>query len=141
MISFGANISLPIFSRGKQRQMARSMDAMNRSTLAGAKQLRRDIRANLASLHSRALRLNQSLALYQDRILPATREAYRSTLAGYTTNRTPFASVLNSAVAVYRDQSTINDLNNELARTLAEVERYTSDPSAWDTTGDSHSDQ
>jgi outer membrane protein TolC len=132
MVSFQANISLPIFAGRKQGQMARSMGAMQKSALAEMQQLKRNIQADLLALYERAQRLEQSLSLYRDRILPASEDAYRSALAGYTSNRTSFISLLTYAVALYRDRITTNELANELARTVADAERYTTDPQVWE---------
>lgn len=132
MVSLRANISLPIFSGGQQRSMARSMEAMSQSTTAEAAQLRRDIEAAIVSLHQRAQRLSQSLNLYQNRIIPAAEDAYRSALAGYTANRTPLTTLLNYEVNIYRDRITVTQLAMDLTRTLAEIERYTTNATQWD---------
>jgi len=134
MVSFQANISLPIFGRGKQRQMARSMLAMQQSTEAEANQLRRDVQAELVTLYERARRLSQTLVSYRNQIIPATEDAFRSALAGYTTNRTTFASLSSFSLALYRDRITANQVAYELARTLTEVDRYTQGTTQWKTT-------
>jgi outer membrane protein TolC len=131
MVGFQATLSLPIFAGRQQGQMARSMRAMQRGTEAEAEQLRREIRADLVTLHDRAQRLSKSLKLYRDEIVPAAEDAYRSGLAGYANNRTSFIALLTYAGAIYRDRITANQLANELDRTLAEAERYTVDPAVW----------
>lgn len=136
MLSFQANISLPIFRRGKQHQMARSMDAMRRGTEAEANQLRQDVQADLITLYLRAQRLSQSLDSYRNRIIPATEDAFRSALAGYTANRTPFASVSSYSLSLYRDRITANQLADELSRTMTEVDRYTKGTIGWETISD-----
>lgn len=131
MVGFQVALSLPFFARREQAQMARSMRAMQRSVEAEAEQLRRDIQADLITLHGTARRLSTSLRLYRERIVPAAEDTYRSALAGYANNRTSFIALLNYAGAVYRDRITANQIANELGRTLAEVESYTADPTAW----------
>jgi cobalt-zinc-cadmium efflux system outer membrane protein len=128
MVSFQANLSLPIFSRRAQTNMARSMEAMQKSRVAEANQLWRDAQADLQSLYARAVRLQKSLELYRERVVPASEDAYRSGLAGYTSNRLPFTSLLDYAITVNRDKITANDIAGELGRTLAEVYRYTATP-------------
>jgi outer membrane protein TolC len=132
MVNFGANLSLPIFSGRQQRTMARSMDAMQKSALAEADQLSRDIEAELLNLFSRAQRLQRSVEMYTDRIIPASEDAYQSAQAGYVNNRTSFVTLMTYALAVNRDRITANDLANELGRTLVEVTRYTTDAGEWD---------
>jgi len=131
MIGFQATLSLPVFAGRQQGQMARSMRAMQRGADAEAEQMRREIRANLITLHDRAQRLSKSLKLYSEQIVPAAEDTYRSGLAGYANNRTSFIALLTYAGAIYRDRITANQLANELARTLAEAESYTVDPAVW----------
>jgi cobalt-zinc-cadmium efflux system outer membrane protein len=132
MLSFQASISLPIFSRGKQHQMARSMDAMRRGMEAEANQLRRDVQADLITLYLRAQQLSQSLDSYRNRIIPATEDAFRSALAGYTANRTSFASLSSYSLSLYRDRIMADQLADELARTLIEADRYTKGTAGWE---------
>ncbi len=132
MVNFGANLSLPIFSGRQQRTMARSMDAMQKSTEAEANQLSRDIEAELLNLYSRAQRLQKSVEMYTDRIIPASEDAYQSAQAGYVNNRTSFVTLMTYALAINRDRITANDLANELGRTLVEVTRYITDAGTWE---------
>ena len=132
MVGIQATLSLPIFAGRQQKQMARSMQAMQKSADAESFQLLREVQANMLALHDRAQRLSNSLSLYRGKIIPAAEDAYRSALAGYTSNRTTFIALLNYSVAIYRDRITANQLADDLARTLAEVEQYTTDPKVWD---------
>lgn len=132
MLSFGLSLSLPIFSGRQQGQMARSMEAMQRSTEAEAEQLWRDVQAELATLYQRARQLTQSLTMYRERIIPTTEDAFHSALAAYAGSTTDFATVLMYAQAVYRDRVSANELAGELARTVAEAERYITDPGTWE---------
>lgn len=140
MLSFQTNIALPIFGWGKQRQMARSMEAMQRSAEADASQLRRDVHADLVTLYQRAQRLSQSLYSYRNQIIPATEDAFRSALAGYTANRTSFASLSSYSLSLYRDRITANRLADDLAQTLIEVERYTKGSSGWELATNAHNE-
>jgi hypothetical protein len=63
--------------------------------------------------------------------VPATEDAFQSGLAGYANDRTSFIALLTYAGAIYRDRITANQIANELDRTLAEVESYTTDPAVW----------
>lgn len=130
MLSLQATFSLPIFSGRQQGQMALSMQSMQKSVDAEAMQLWRETEANLRTLHRRVRRLTESLDLYRDRIIPAAQEAYASALAGYNSSRTSFVSLLTYAVSIYRDRITANQIANELARAMAEAERYTTDVDA-----------
>jgi len=124
MVSFQVNLSLPIFSGRQQGNMARSMEAMGKSNDAEYKQMLRDVQAKIRTLHSRGQRLYQSLVLYRDRIIPADQDAYRSAFSSFVANRIPFSSLQMYALNIYRDRLMTNQIEFELARSLAEAEKY-----------------
>ncbi|OGC96075.1 MAG: hypothetical protein A2W25_08560 [candidate division Zixibacteria bacterium RBG_16_53_22] len=128
MVSFQVNLSLPIFSGRQQGNMARSMEAMRLSAESEYDQMLREVKSDLATLYSRAQRLAQSLTLYRDRIVPADQDAYRSAFASFATNRIPFSSLQMYALNIYRDKLMANQIAYELARTLAEAEKYLINP-------------
>jgi cobalt-zinc-cadmium efflux system outer membrane protein len=128
MISFGATLSLPIFSGHQNSRMAEAMSAMRQSVDAEALQLGREVEARLRLLHMMALHLQQSVALYSDRIIPASQDAFQGALASYAANRIPFTSLLAYATAIYGDRIKMNQFSADLERVLAEIESYTRDP-------------
>lgn len=128
MVSFQANISLPILAGRQQKQMAVSMDAMRKSTDAEAIQMWREIEARLRILHMTALNLAQTIDIYQNRIIPAAQDAFESALAGYSVNKVPYTNLLMFASGIFSDRLALNELSDQLARTLAEIESYTVDP-------------
>ncbi len=131
MISFQANISLPIFAGRQQRKMALSMDAMRRGVDAEAVQKWREIEARLRLLYTSALHLKETISLYRDRIIPAAQDAYQSALAGYSVNKVPYTNLLMFATSIYRDRLMLNQFSDELARTMAEIDSYTVDPRSF----------
>jgi cobalt-zinc-cadmium efflux system outer membrane protein len=128
MVGFSATISLPIFSRQAQRAMAQSMDLMKQSVDADAVQLAREIETAVRTLYLDALHLAENLRMYRERIIPADEDAYRNAFSGYTNNRTTLATLLSYALTWFRDRLTANQIEYEYARNLAEIERYTTDP-------------
>lgn len=130
MLNFGIVLSLPVFEGRLNSQGARSMEAMKMSSLAEASQLRREVAARITALHERARRLSASLALYRDRILPSSEDAFRTALNGYASDRTDFISLLTYATDVYRDRITINELSSAFSGTMIEVERLTTNTEA-----------
>jgi outer membrane protein, heavy metal efflux system len=131
MISFQANISLPIFSGRSQGKMASSMEAMRLSATTEANQTWRDTRANLETLFSGKDRLTQSLKLYRERILPADEDAYHSAIAGYSSSRVPFVNLLSYAMNIYRDRLTANQIAYQLDQIMVQAGRYISNPDEW----------
>jgi outer membrane protein, heavy metal efflux system len=130
MIGMQATFSLPFFAGRKQNDMARSMDAMRQSSDAEYRQLERETESTVRTLHLYAFHGQQSVALYRDRIVPASQDAFTGSMSGYEANRIPLATVLNYALTLYRNKLTMLQLNSQLARTLAELSQYTEDPTA-----------
>jgi cobalt-zinc-cadmium efflux system outer membrane protein len=131
MVSFQANISLPIFQGRQQNNMAKSMEAMHSGTELEANQMERDIQADINTLYSNAQRLEQSLRLYQEQIVPADQDAFASALSGYSANRIPFANLLAYSSAIYHDRITANQISYDLARTIADAQKYFTNPDIW----------
>lgn len=130
MVGFQATFSLPFFSGHRQGDMARSMESMQLSMDAEASQTRREVEAEIKTLHAKAQRLSQSLALYTERIIPADNDGYQSMLASYAANRMTLTDLLESAMTIYRDHIAARRQAYELARTMAEIEKYVSGPLA-----------
>jgi outer membrane protein, heavy metal efflux system len=128
MLSFQATFSLPLFSGRAQRKMARSMTAMQESSTAEEAQVWRDVQADVSALYLHALHYHDNVRLYEERIIPASEDAFRGALAGYTTNRTPLTNVLNYALAIARDRLTLLEQKRSLARTMAEAGKYLYSP-------------
>jgi cobalt-zinc-cadmium efflux system outer membrane protein len=121
MITILGTISVPIFAGRSQRSMARSMDQMKASSDAEQVQAGREIEAKIRTLHLSALHGQQSVGLYANNIIPVSQNAYESALSGYKANRTSMTSVLNLALAVYRNKLAMYQLSFQLAQTMAEV--------------------
>lgn len=124
MVSIGATISLPIFSRGGQRAMARSMHAMSLSQSHEVDQLWSDIESALRSLHLRTKRLHESVALYESKIVPNSSDIYESALSNYAASKTTLSDLLGYQMALIQDQMTLTQLHAEQARAEVEVLQY-----------------
>ena len=125
MVSFQANISLPIFAGRQQRNMALSMSSMSRSYESENAQIWRDTEAELRSLYHQYQNLARSLALYTKHILPADEDAYNSALAGFSSNRTSLSNLISVALDTYRDRLSANQLEYQLSQTIVMANRYT----------------
>ena len=75
-----------------------------------------------------SLRLSQNLKLYNERIIPADEDAYSSAFAGFTANRVPLSSLLSTAINIYRDRLTANQIEYQLSQTLVDAGRFTINP-------------
>ena len=127
MWNFGATFSLPIFKGRQEKQMARSMTAMQRQMEAEAAQMAKDVDAELRALHMRAEHYRDAAAMYEDKIVPADDEAFKTALAGYSSGRTLLPVLLNYAMTIYRDRMKLTDLQLAYASAVYQSERYTSD--------------
>ncbi len=131
MISFQASISIPIFAGRQQKKVAASMNALRLGSEAEADQIWRDTRAALESIDSARDRLNESLRIYRERIIPADEDAYRSAFAGYESDRVPFTSLLDYAMNIYRDRLAANQVAFQLDQYMVQATQYISNPDVW----------
>jgi outer membrane protein TolC len=131
MVGFQATISLPIFLGRQEGRLGESMEFMRQSVDAEAAQLWRDIETRVKTLFLDAVHLSENLRSYRERIIPADEDARQAALAGFTNNRTSFSTLLNYTLTIFRDRLTANQIEYDLARTLTEIENYTSDPAQW----------
>lgn len=125
MISFGLNISLPIFSGRAESRMASSMQLMSESSLARLTQRRRELRAEALSIRDKERALRESLELYEERIVPAANDALDASLARYRSNQSPLTSVLQQAVTVQNHGLMLDKLRLEAAMASLELAMLT----------------
>lgn len=128
MVGFKASISLPFFSGWQQKNMAKSMKLMKEGTDAEISQMEIDIWNTLQTLRSRISRLEQSLALYNERIIPADEQAYESGLASFTADQIGFAQVQNYGQNLYRDRVIAIQIAGDLAKATADLQSYIDSP-------------
>jgi outer membrane protein TolC len=127
MWNFGATLSLPIFKGRQEKQMAKSMTAMQRQMEAEAAQMAKDVDAELRALYMRAEHFRDAAQMYEDKIVPADDEAFNTALAGYSSGKTSLPDLLNYAMTIYRDRMTLTDLQLAYAVAVYQAERYTAD--------------
>lgn len=128
MVSIGASVSLPIFSRGRNNRMAESMQAMRSNIEAESSLMRREIESKIRLLHLMATHLETSVDLYANKIIPADQDAFQSALAGYETNRVSFTELLEYVGTIYKDRRMHSQYSNQFAQTSAEIQSYIEDP-------------
>ncbi|MDZ4724221.1 MAG: TolC family protein [candidate division Zixibacteria bacterium] len=121
MVSFGANVSLPLFNGRSQKKMAHSMVIMSQSVERELSQRRRELYAELTALFEKAIRIQEQIHLYENRILPASEDALRIGMSGYSSNRTPYSSVIQQARAVQDNAISLEQLKLDLAMTLLQA--------------------
>lgn len=87
----------------------------------------KDVDAELRALHMRAEHFRDAAKMYEDKIVPADDEAFKTALAGYSSGRTSLPSLLGYAMTTYRDRMTLTDLQLAFASTVFQAERYITD--------------
>lgn len=107
--------------------MARSMTAMQRQMESEAAQMAKDVDAELRALHMRAEHFQEAAAMYEQKIIPADDDAFRSALSGYSSGKTSLPNLLNYATTIYRDRATLTDLQLAYAIAVFDAERYITD--------------
>jgi outer membrane protein, heavy metal efflux system len=122
MVSAGVRLPIPLWGARQQRRRA----AAERATLEA---LEHEHHRMAAELEAEALDLVQTaelhrtrLALYQAGVLPRARASAEAALAGYRTGRTSFQGVLDTYMALYRDEADAVRLLTELAKTVITLE-------------------
>jgi outer membrane protein TolC len=128
MVSFQANFSLPIFAGKREGQMARSMDYMSLSAEAEKSQMERDMVAQIRSLFARATKVQESIDGYTNDVIPAVDQSFQGALASYKTGKMTLGNLLNYVIQPINDRITLLQLRLDLAMTISESMRYTTDP-------------
>jgi outer membrane protein TolC len=128
MVGVQASFSLPLFSAGRQGNLARSMASMQKQAQAEYAQKRREVEGNIRTLHAQIVRLKKSVSLYHDRIIPADQDALQSAMAGLAADQVALSDVITLGLTLYRDRLREVEISLDLANTMAEVERYLIDP-------------
>ena len=85
-----------------------------RAAINAKESLARQLSSRLAAEHSRWLEFDHRLSIYENRILPQTREQAQAALAAYQSDTGDFADVMRSY---------IDDLNTRLDHSRLQVER------------------
>jgi cobalt-zinc-cadmium efflux system outer membrane protein len=122
MVTATLSFPLPFWGARKQSQRA----AAERATLEA---LEHEHHRMAAELEAEVLDLRQTvelhrtrLALYQAGVLPRSQAAAQAALAGYRTGRTEFQGVLDSYMALYRDEAEAVRLLTQFGKTILAIE-------------------
>lgn len=84
-----------------------------------------ETRARIGELAAEADRANRLQALYRGTLIPETRGAAASALAGYRAGRIDFETAISAQLAVVRTELEVVRLSAGYARALAELEYLT----------------
>ncbi len=125
MLSVTVGASLPIWSGSRQRQVRREAAAMERMAAAEIVAAEAETRARIGELAAEADRANRLQALYRGTLIPETRGAAASALAGYRAGRIDFETAISAQLAVVRTELEVVRLSAGYARALAELEYLT----------------
>ncbi|MEK7775570.1 MAG: TolC family protein [Candidatus Zixiibacteriota bacterium] len=118
MMSFRADISLPIFSKKKNSQMEKAMISMVGAYGADSAQTARDLHARIRSLYDRAKQLIDQTRTYRDRVIPSGHDLVRVGLSGYSSGRVSLVSVLAYIQSSLSDQIALARIEKELTQTI-----------------------
>jgi outer membrane protein TolC len=125
MMSFRADISLPIFSKKKNSQMSLAMKSMGDAYSAERAQTQRELRAQLQSLHDRSRQLIDQTHTYRERVIPSDRDLVRVGLSGYSSGRVSLVAVLAYIQSSLGDQMKLSELEKELTQTILSAREIT----------------
>jgi outer membrane protein TolC len=125
MLSLMFGFTLPLSPGSKQGQMtaeARAMRAMSAADLEDMRTVTRSRIGVLAADYERARALR---VLYQGTLLPELAAAAAAADAGYRAGTTPFMTLLESQMGVYRAGQELARLDADMGKALAELEMLT----------------
>jgi outer membrane protein, heavy metal efflux system len=125
MMSFRADISLPIFSRTKNKKMASAMRSMADAYIAEQNQIRLELQAEIRSLHDRARQLTEQIRIYRERVVPSDRDLVRIGMRGYSAGRVALSSVIMYIESYTTDQVKLAELEKELTSAILSIREAT----------------
>jgi outer membrane protein TolC len=123
MLTAMVSVPLPIFQGRKQDRLAAAGEAEAQGAEASHRALVNDVNARLAALRAALLRTRDRIALFRDAILPQSRAALESAVAGYPVAKVDFLTLLDDQATVFRNDLEYRRLLADFGRDLAELER------------------
>jgi outer membrane protein TolC len=122
MVSAGVRFPIPLWGARQQRRRA----AAERATLEALEhehhRMAAELEAEVLDLAQMAEVHRTRLALYRAGVLPRARAAAEAGLAGYRTGRTSFQGVLDTYMALYRDEAEAARLLTEFGKVVIALE-------------------
>jgi outer membrane protein, heavy metal efflux system len=122
MLSAGVRLPIPLWGARQQRQRAvaerATLEALEHEHHRMAAELEAEVvdLAQMAELH------RTRLLLYQGGVLPRAQAAAEAALAGYRTGRTSFQGVLDTFMALYKDEVEAARLLTEFGKAVITLE-------------------
>jgi cobalt-zinc-cadmium efflux system outer membrane protein len=105
MWQVGVGITLPIYSRSRQRPRLSAAEADLRSELARATSARLDLELRTRERFENLTAVLRVAHLYGEGILPVDQLSLESAIASYRTGKIPFVTVLEALNTLYADRS------------------------------------
>jgi outer membrane protein, heavy metal efflux system len=114
--------SVPLFAAGRQTQMRREADAMERMAAAELTEMRIGVDASISVLLAELDRGRTLVSLYRDEVLPQAEANLASSFASYRVGRVDFMTVVDAQMTLDRYRQERIVLLAEYGIALAEME-------------------
>ena len=123
MVTATLSVPIPLQKRRKQNAEAVASQSELRALEAGHVNAVNELRADIARLHGALERDRTQLALYVMAVLPQTRAALASAIAGYQTGRGDFTSLIDTQATLFNYETEYYRTLTDFAKTLADLEQ------------------
>ena len=121
-ISGSVSLSLPVYFWAKQKKEVEESKLKKISAQQDFENVKQQIESEIEAKFSEMQKNHQLKELYNNRILPQTRQALQSTLGAYQVSKTDFLTLLNSYSTVYNYELEYYRVLTDCQKNQAELE-------------------
>ena len=122
MLTTMFEVNIPIYYKSKQSRKVLEAEAEVQMAEAQYLSLKNEIFYMIANMASMIQRTERQLDLYKTGIIPQASLQVNSALSAYTVNKTNFADLLDSQMALYRYELTYHQALTEYEKNLSALE-------------------
>lgn len=121
---FGAKmmVNLPIWHASKIKPMIRGEEAKQKAAQAGHQSAWNQLAAALRDRHAKLARLSQQIRLYEQGIIPQSRQAAEAALAAYRVGALDFSQLFQTQIAAYNAELQLQEYLKDFEENWAELE-------------------
>ncbi len=121
---FGAKmmVNLPIWHGSKIKPMIRGEEARQKAALASHQSAWNQLAAALRDRHAKLQRLSEQIRLYEQGIIPQSRQAAEASLAAYRVGAMDFSQLYQNQIAAFNAELQLQEYLKEFEENWAELE-------------------
>lgn len=123
-VSIGASVSVPLFSKTRQDAAVAATKLMNETIHTEKRLIMRELMSGLSRAYQEYSGLYQRYAIYQDTILPQTKQQTEAALKAYTNDTGDFAEVVRAKIAQLDAQLTLLSIIVSKRKALSSIDYF-----------------